>query len=213
MFSFKVCKVSSFVVQGKLTVIISAQLHTWYKFLHKIKSQINSHSHKGSFSIHHHSIHISQKTGMQVGWVFFLPGGVKREWAYYNSRIFCCTDPCVFSPFNIPRIHYLGAWGIYYLTSVFPYRKILFRRENFMSFWLEFVRFYTVQSVHSVHYSTQMSPTSPEEDRAHILSKNMDVWDKDKNSLFILLFVGINVETLKKCLAFHSDAPQLASPG
>ena len=91
--------------------------------------------------------------------------------------------------------------------------QIVFQLENFMSFWLEFERFYTVHRVHSAHYSTQISPTSPEEDRAHILSKNMDVWDKDKNSLFILLFVGINVETLKKCLAFHSKAPQLASPG
>ena len=44
--------------------------------------------------------------------------------------------------------------------------------------------------------------------RAHILSKNMDVGDKDKNSLFILLFDGINVEKLKKFLAFHSEAPQ-----
>ena len=71
--------------------------------------------------------------------------------------------------------------------------QIVFQLENFMSFWLEFVLFYTV---HSVHYSTQISPTSPEEDRAHILSENMDVCDKDKNSLLLLVFVGINVETV-----------------
>ena len=57
--------------------------------------------------------------------------------------------------------------------------KIVFQIGEFYEFWPEFLRFYTVHSVHSVHYSTQISPTSPEEDRAHILSKNMDVWDKD----------------------------------
>ena len=61
--------------------------------------------------------------------------------------------------------------------------KIVFQLENFMSFD-QILRFYTVHSVHSVHYSTQISPTSPEEDRAHILSKNMDVWDKDKTPYF-----------------------------
>ena len=51
---------------------------------------------------------------------------------------------------------------------------------EFHEFWPGFIRFYTVHSVHSVYsvpYGTQIFP-SLEEDRAHILSKNMDVWDK-----------------------------------
>ena len=55
--------------------------------------------------------------------------------------------------------------------------QIVLQLENFMSFDQNSYAFilYTVCTVYAMVHK---SPPSLEEDRAHILSKNMDVWDK-----------------------------------
>ena len=57
---------------------------------------------------------------------------------------------------------------------------------------------YTVCTVYPTVHKSPL--TSPAEDRAQILNKNMDVWDKDKTPYFFWFFVEINVELWKKAL-------------
>ena len=115
--------------RGKPTFETTARIHTWYKFLQKINPKLfYPHPNTGSFSntllVPTHLL-----SYRDVGWVGFFP----RRRGVERMSLILLAD---FLSACLSQISYLYTSAtdftrtrcIFYTQSVFPYRKILFRR-------------------------------------------------------------------------------------
>ena len=98
-----------------------------------------------------------------------------------------------FSPF---KLYWMD--GLTHRVNIYIEDKatqIVLQLENFMSFDRNFRLLNCTQCEQcTLRYSNPPPPpTSPEEDRAHILSKNMDVCDKDKTPYLFWFLLELSI--------------------